>query len=58
MVVIMKPGHTREELDRAIKEMEKSGVNVMISRGAETTILGAEGNAAGIDTEKIGRAHV
>ena len=53
MVVIMKPGHTREELDRAIKEMEKSGVNVMISRGAETTILGAEGNAAGIDTEKM-----
>lgn len=53
MVVIMKPGHTREELDRAIKEMEKSGVNVMISRGSETTILGAEGNAAGIDTEKM-----
>ena len=53
MVIIMKPGHTREELDRAIKEMEKSGVNVMISRGAETTILGAEGNASGIDTEKM-----
>ena len=53
MVIIMKPGHTREELDRAIREMEKSGVNVMISRGAETTILGAEGNASGIDTEKM-----
>lgn len=53
MVVIMKPGFTQQELDRAIKEMEKSGVNVMISRGAETTILGAEGNAAGIDTEKM-----
>lgn len=53
MVVIMKPGFTREELDRAIKAMEQSGVNVMISRGSETTILGAEGNAAGIDIEKM-----
>ena len=53
MVIIMKPGHTRKELDRAIQEMEKSGVNVMISRGSETTILGAEGNAAGIDMEKM-----
>ncbi|MCI8474681.1 MAG: 3-deoxy-7-phosphoheptulonate synthase [Oscillospiraceae bacterium] len=53
MVVIMRPGHTREELDRAIQEMERGGVNVMISRGTETTILGAEGNAGNIDTEKM-----
>lgn len=53
MVVIMKPNFTREELDTAIREMERSGVNVMISRGTETTILGAEGNAAGIDIEKM-----
>ncbi len=53
MVVIMKPGFTREELDRAIHTMERGGVKVMISQGAETTILGAEGNAAGIDIEKM-----
>ncbi len=53
MVVIMKPGFTREELDRAIHTMEQGGVKVMISRGAETTILGAEGNAGGIDIEKM-----
>lgn len=53
MVIIMKPGHTREELESAIKEMERGGVNVMISKGAETTILGAEGNAQSIDTEKM-----
>ncbi len=53
MVVIMKPGFTREELDRAIRAMESGGVKVMISKGAETTILGAEGNAAGIDIEKM-----
>jgi len=53
MVVIMKPGYTSQELDRAIREMEKGGVNVMISRGAESTILGAEGNAANIDIERM-----
>ena len=53
MVVIMKPGFSRQELDRAIQAMEQGGVKVMISRGAETTILGAEGNAAGIDIEKM-----
>ena len=53
MVVIMKPGFSKEQLDHAIQEMERCGVNVMISRGAETTILGAEGNAGNIDTEKM-----
>jgi len=53
MVVIMKPGFTQEELNHAIREMEKGGVKVMISRGAESTILGAEGNAAKIDIERM-----
>ncbi len=53
MVVIMKPGFTRAELDHAIREMENGGVKVMISKGSETTILGAEGNAAKIDIEKM-----
>ena len=53
MVVIMKPGFSRQELDRAIRAMEDGGVKVMISRGAETPILGAEGNASGIDIEKM-----
>ena len=53
MVVIMKPGHSKQELEHAIQEMERGGVNVMISKGAETTILGAEGNAQGIDIEKM-----
>ena len=53
MVVIMRPNHTAEELDRAIRVMEAGGVNVMISRGSETTILGAEGDARGIDAQKM-----
>ena len=49
MVVIMKRGFTPEELEKAILTMEEGGVKVMVSKGAETTILGAEGNADGID---------
>jgi len=53
MVVIMKPGYTRQELEHAIREMEAGGVKVMVSKGSESTILGAEGNAAKIDIERM-----
>ncbi|WP_297213005.1 3-deoxy-7-phosphoheptulonate synthase [uncultured Flavonifractor sp.] len=53
MVVIMKPGFTPEQLRDAIRTMEEGGVKVMVSKGTETTILGAEGNAAGINQEKL-----
>ena len=53
MVVIMKGDFTAEQLQEAVQTMEAGGVQVMVSKGAETTILGAEGNAAGIDQEKI-----
>jgi 3-deoxy-7-phosphoheptulonate synthase len=53
MVVIMKRDFTAAQLQEAVQTMEAGGVQVMVSKGAETTILGAEGNAAGIDQEKI-----
>ena len=53
MVVIMKPGFTQEQLESAVHAMEEGGVKVMVSKGSETTILGAEGNAANIDQEKV-----
>ena len=53
MVIIMKSNHTQTQLERAIHEMESAGVKVMVSKGSETTILGAEGNAAKIDREKM-----
>ena len=55
MVVIMKLKHTREELENAIRAMEAGGVRVMVSKGAETTILGAEGDAGGLDQEMLGQ---
>ena len=53
MVVIMKRGFTPEQMEEAVRVMEAGGVKVMVSKGAETTILGAEGNAEGIDREKL-----
>lgn len=53
MVIIMKPNFTQAQLEKAIHEMEHAGVKVMISKGSETTILGAEGNASRIDQEKM-----
>ena len=53
MVVVMKPGFTPEQLEAAIRTMEEGGVKVMVSKGSETTILGAEGNAANVDQEKV-----
>ena len=53
MVVIMKQGFTPEQLQEAIQAMKASGVKVNISKGSETTVLGAEGNAAKVDLEML-----
>ena len=37
----------------AVRVMEEGGVKVMVSKGSETTILGAEGSAAGIDRNRL-----
>ena len=55
MVVILKQDYTEEQLHKAVAAMEAGGVKVMISKGSETTILGAEGNAAGLDEEMLGQ---
>ncbi len=53
MVLILKHNCTPEQQAEAIRAMEAGGVKVMVSRGVETTILGAEGNAANLDEEKL-----
>ena len=53
MVIILKQNCTREQMETAIRELEAAGVKVMVSKGSETTILGAEGNASRIDKEKM-----
>ena len=53
MVVILNHTHSEEEKLAVIRIMEEGGVKVMVSKGQETTILGAEGNAAQVDQERI-----
>ena len=53
MVVILKHGYSEQQFNEAIKAMEAGGVKVMISKGLDTTILGAEGNSATLDVEYL-----
>ncbi|MCI8594830.1 MAG: 3-deoxy-7-phosphoheptulonate synthase [Oscillospiraceae bacterium] len=53
MILIMKQGFSESELQEAIHAMEAGGVKVMVSKGSETTILGAEGNSSKLDEEKL-----
>ncbi len=53
MVVIMKQGSTPEQLETAVRAMEAGGVRVMVSKGSETTILGAEGDAGALNQEQL-----
>ena len=45
MIVVMKQQATQAQMDAAIQIMKEGGVKVMVSRGTEATVLGAEGNA-------------
>ena len=53
MVVILKHGYTEQQFLEAKKAMEAGGVRVMVSKGIDTTILGAEGNSATLDLEYL-----
>ena len=55
MVVVMKQGFTQAQMDEVKRAMEAGGVRVMVSRGAHTTILGAEGDTGGLDQEQLGQ---
>ena len=53
MVVIMKREFTPEQLEKAVQALEAGGVRVMVSKGSETTILGAEGDAGALNQEQL-----
>jgi 3-deoxy-7-phosphoheptulonate synthase len=53
MVIVMKSNATEENIESVKKEMEHYGLKMMVSHGIDNTILGAEGNAAAVDAEKI-----
>jgi len=44
MIVVMKPNATKAEIDGAVDKIHRSGLDVNISKGAETTIIGVIGD--------------
>ena len=43
MLIVMKRGYTEEELQKVVREIEKVGYRPHVSRGVETTLVGAIG---------------
>ncbi len=53
MVVVMKNTAPADNVEGVKQVMETYGLKMMVSHGVDCTILGAEGNAAAVDAEKI-----
>ncbi|MCD8004623.1 MAG: 3-deoxy-7-phosphoheptulonate synthase [Oscillospiraceae bacterium] len=53
MVIVLKRDCTAEQLQEVKRAMERGGVKVMVSQGSEVTILGAEGNASGLNQQAL-----
>jgi 3-deoxy-7-phosphoheptulonate synthase len=55
MIVILKPGATRAQLDNVVARIEQMGCGVEISQGEERTIVGIIGNGPRLEREQIER---
>jgi 3-deoxy-7-phosphoheptulonate synthase len=58
MIIVMKHGSTREEIDGFSALLETRGLGVHRSEGASQTILGLVGDATGIDAESLAAHHL
>jgi 3-deoxy-7-phosphoheptulonate synthase len=55
MIVILKPGATRAQLDNVVARIQQMGCGVEISQGEERTIVGIIGNGPRLEREQIER---
>ena len=53
MVVIMKPGTRKEDIDALAASFEAQGLGVGITNGVGCTILGLVGDTTAVDMDKI-----
>jgi 3-deoxy-7-phosphoheptulonate synthase len=58
MIIAMKPGVNREEVERFTLVLEKQGVKVHVSRGETQTVLGLVGDTAAIDAASLSANHL
>ena len=54
VIVVMKPGTTREDVVKLQKELESTGCRGAITRGENYSIIGLVGDTGGVDPEKLG----
>lgn len=48
MIVIMKPGATKEQVELVVKRIQKKGLDVNIDQGTEHIVIGLKGDVRGI----------
>ena len=53
MVVVMKPGTRKEEIEALARSFEQQGLNVGITNGVGCTILGLVGDTTAVDMDEI-----
>ena len=53
MVVIMKPGTKKEDIDILVRKFRDQGLDVGITNGVGCTILGLVGDTISLDIDKI-----
>ena len=55
MIVILKEGATRAQMDNVVARIEQMGCEVELSQGEERTIIGIIGNGRRLEREQIER---
>ncbi len=53
MVVVMKPGTQKQDIDRLVQRFQKMGLEVGVTNGVGCTILGLVGDTTAVDMDKI-----
>ena len=53
MVVVMKPGTKKEEVEALAQSFEQQGLSVGITNGVGCTILGLVGDTTAVDIDKL-----
>ena len=53
MIIVLKPGATKEQSDALIKVIRARGLQIDVSKGASKTVLGLVGNTSVLDMEQL-----
>ena len=53
MVVVMRPGTERREIDKLVAQFQLQGLQVGVTHGIDCTILGLVGDTTAVDIDKV-----